>query len=100
MPDLTPSQLESIRRLLLDPLREAVRAEIQLGQARLASALEALADHVHRTDKRITSVERDLMRLRSFRRRVLAVYSALAVLLSLIWSIVRDKVISLFAPTR
>jgi hypothetical protein len=100
MPDLTPSQLESIRRLLLDPLREAVRAEIQLGHDRLASALDTLADHLHRTDKRITAVERDLTRLRTFRRRVLAVYSALAVLLSLIWSIVRDKVISLFASTR
>jgi hypothetical protein len=54
-----------------------------------------LTDHVHRTDKRMTAIERDLTRLRSFRRRVLAVYSALPCA-GLIWS--RSESWTFFGP--
>ena len=40
MTELTAEQLESIRRLLVDPVRDAVKSEIQLSHDRLASAVE------------------------------------------------------------
>src|SRR5690349_22927238 len=98
MPDLRPDQLESIRRLLLDPLREAVRAELQLSHARLTSAIESLTermtDYTHRTDRRLLAVERETARLRSFRRRLVAVYGAAAFVVTVVWSLLRDKLLS------
>jgi hypothetical protein len=98
MPDLRPDQLESIRRLLLDPLRDAVRAELRLSHARLTSAIESLTermtDSTQRTDRRLLAVERETARLRSFRRRLVALYGAAAFVVTLLWSLLRDKFLS------
>lgn len=104
MPDqLTTSQLEAIQRLISDPLRQAVRAEMQAGHERLAAAIEKVADqlaaHVaealrHDTsrDTRLSQIERRLGALERFRGRVLIVYAALTLLLSFAWEIVREWV--------
>src|SRR5205807_2281488 len=63
MQDLTPSQLESIRRLLVDPLRETIKSEVQLSHDRLAASIRKLTDqlstHAHSTDARLSTAERD-----------------------------------------
>ena len=101
MADLSAEHLESIRRLLLEPLRETVKSEIQRSHDRLESALDQLADridaHIQRSEKRVTAIEREVIGLRSFRHRIVAVYGVLTVLLSLLWSIVRDKLLARFA---
>jgi hypothetical protein len=98
MPELRPDQLESIRRLLLEPLRDAVRAELELSHERLAGAIESLAqrvaDYTQRIDRRLGVVERETMRLRNFRRRVVAIYGAGAFVVTLLWSLVREKLLS------
>ena len=98
MPDLRPDQLESIRRLLLDPLRDAVRAELQLSHDRLTSAIDSLTqrvtDYTHRTDRRLQLVERETLRLRNFRRRLVAIYGAAALVVTVLWSVVREKLLS------
>ena len=98
MTDLTAEQLESIRRLLVDPLRETVKNEIQLSHDRLESAVERLGDHlagyIERTEKRMATVEREVGRLRTFRRRVVAIYGVLTILLSAAWSVFRDRWLS------
>ena len=98
MTELTAEQLESIRRLLVDPVRDTIKSEIQLSHDRLASAVERLGDHlaghIERTEKRMVTVEREVGRLRSFRRRVVAGYGAITILLSAVWSIFREKWLS------
>ena len=105
--DLNAEQLESIRRLLIDPLRDAVKAEVELGHGRLRQAVEQLAAQVaahaeanHQrateTTRRLVMVEAEVTKFGPFRNRVLVVYGFLAAGLSLIWSIVRDRVVSKF----
>ena len=104
--DLTSTQLDSIQRLLSDPLREAVRGEMQAGQERLTAAIEKLADqlaaHVAdclRRDRargvRLESLHMRLDALDRFRGKVLIVYGALTILLSFGWSLARDRLAAL-----
>jgi hypothetical protein len=98
MSELGSEQLESIRRLLLEPLRETIRAEVRVSHDQLAAVVatlgERLAEQGHRADRRFAAVERQLTGLGAFRRKVLAVYGVLTVLLSLIWSVLRDKLMT------
>ena len=95
MNDLKPQQLESIRRLLVDPLRETVKTEIQLSHDRLESLVgrldEQLTGHVARSDKRLIHIEHEVSRLCSFRQRVIAVYGVLTMIVTVAWSIFREK---------
>ena len=105
MSDLTTPQLDSIRRLLLDPLREAVRAEVELGHDRLRQTIEQLADQVAahaqsqsqrdtESTRRLAALEAQATRNSAFQSRVLVVYGFIAMGLSLLWSIVRDRLIA------
>ena len=96
MTELTSEQLEAIRRLLIDPLRETVRQEIRLGHQRLAATMERVADHVKDQERRLVAVEKSTARLRAFRRRVVAIYGFVTLLLSIAWSVLRDKVLGRF----
>ncbi len=100
MPPLSTNQLESIRRLLLDPLRETIKAEIAQSHDRLASTLDRLAEdfatHADQTERRIALIDRELARQKSFRRKLAGLYAALTVLLSLAWSVARDKFLANF----
>ena len=101
MPPLTADQLDSIQRLLSEPLRQAVRTEMQAGNDRLASAIEKVAEQLsnHVADNlrreraregRLESLERRVATLENFRAKVLIVYAALTVALSFAWSVLRD----------
>jgi hypothetical protein len=101
MPPLTSDQLDSIQRLLSDPLRQAVRTEMQAGHDRLAAAIERvseqlgnhIAENVRRErarDTRLESLEHRVVMLEGFRAKVLIVYAALTFALSFAWSIFRD----------
>ena len=105
MPDLTTPQLEAIQRLITEPLRQAVRVEMQAGHERLAAAVERVAEQLeaHRRDahardsareQRVELLERRVLVLERFRGRVLLVYAALTVLFSFAWSILRDWLVS------
>ena len=106
MPDqITTPQLETIQRLLVDPLRQTVRTEMQAGHDRLASAIEKVADQLsqHATltsqneiarDARIARLESRVTTLEQFRGRMRAGYTALVLVCSLVWEFVRDWVIS------
>jgi len=105
MPDqLTTPQLETIQRLLVDPLREAVRTEMQAGHDRLAVAIEKVADQLTQhaaittqnelaRDARITRLETRVTMLERFRGKMLAGYTALVLVCSLAWELLRDWVI-------
>ena len=104
MPDLTTAQLEAIQRLITEPLRQAVRTEMQAAHERLAAAIEKVADqltgHVadalrqgHARDARIDSLEHRVSVLERFRARVLLVYGALTVLFTVAWSVLREWVV-------
>ena len=101
MPPLTTDQLDSIQRLLSEPLRQAVRTEMQAGNDRLASAIEKVAEQLstHVADNlrreraregRLESLERRVATLENFRAKVLIVYAGLTVALSFAWSVLRD----------
>jgi hypothetical protein len=99
--DLTTGQLDAIQRLLSEPLRQAVRAEMQSGHERLTAAIEKLAEqlagHIADTlrrdrlrETRLDALERRVAALERFRGKVLIVYAALTLLLSFGWSILRE----------
>ena len=99
--ELTTTQLDAIQRLLSEPLRQAVRAEMQAGNDRLTAAIEKLAEqlaaHVSETvrrertrDHRLDVLERRVAALERFRGKILVVYAALTVLLTVAWSLARD----------
>lgn len=101
MPPLTSDQLDAIQRLLSEPLRQAVRAEMQAGHDRLAAAIDKVAEQLerytaeslrreHARDLRLESLERRVTTLERFRAKMLVVYGALALVLGLVWSIIRD----------
>ena len=96
MNDLKTDQLETIRRLLLDPLREAVRQEIRLSHQSLAASLAKLSDRfdLHASDyqRRITRLEQSVGRMKLFRDRIVMIYGLMAVVLSVAWAIVRERV--------
>ena len=98
MHELNTEQLESIRRLLIEPVRETVRTEIQLSHDRVSAAVtkldDRLAGHMERNEKRLAIVEKETGNIRAFRRRLAAVYAVMTLVLSLVWSIVRDKLMS------
>ena len=98
MSEIRADQLESIQRLLVEPLRDAVKAEIQSSHDRLAAALENVADqlagHIERSEKRVAAIEHEVSRLRTFRRRVVAIYGVISIILGMLWSLVRDKIVS------
>jgi hypothetical protein len=94
MSDLNADQLDAIRRLLIEPLREAVRQEIRLSHQRLAATVERLDERLVDHGRRLVQVERSTAQLRSFRRRVVAAYGVLTVILSVAWSVVREKLLS------
>jgi hypothetical protein len=104
MPPLTTDQLEAIQRLLAEPLRQAVRAEMQAGHERLAGAIEKVAEHLaaHVADTaardrargaRLDAIDRRVATLEAFRGKVLLVYGAGAFALSFAWSLTRDWVV-------
>ena len=101
MPPLTTPQLESLHRLLIDPLRNTVRSEMQAGHDRLTSAIEKVADRLathtasttesDRTrDARTAHLEHRLAVLERFRTKVLAVCAALSFLITLACSLLHD----------
>ena len=101
MPPLTTPQLETIQRLLTDPLRQTVRTEMQAGHDRLACAIEKVTDQLtrhatasieaHRAQStRSEQLERRITILERFRAKVLVVYAFLTLLGTLAWSVVRD----------
>ena len=103
--DLTTTQLDAIQRLLSEPLRQAVRAEMQAGHDRLAAAIEKVADQLatHVADvlrlersreHRLDSLEKRVAALERFRAKVLIVYGVLSMLLTLAWEFVREWIAS------
>ena len=103
--ELNTQQLESIHRLLIEPLREAVKAEVELSQDRLRRAVDQLSAQLtahiqsqgQRTDdasNRLTALEATTTRYAAMQSRVLVVYGFLAMALSLVWSIIRDRLVS------
>lgn len=94
MSDLNADQLEAIRRLLIEPLREAVRQEIRLSHHRLAATAEKLDERLADHGRRLVLVERSTAQLRSFRRRVVAVYGVLTLILGVAWSVFREKLLA------
>ena len=98
MPPLTSDQLEAIQRLLSDPLRQAVRAEMQAGHDRLAAAIDRVAEQLgrhmadntrreHARELRLETLEHRVATLERFRARVLIVYAALTFAMSFAWSL-------------
>src|SRR5579862_2450500 len=97
MPEhLTTSQLEGIQKLIIEPLRSTVRAEMQAGHERLASAIERvglqLSTHIastiesqRKSDARIELLDRRVTTLEHFRARILVVYGLLTIGFSLLW---------------
>jgi len=99
--DLTTGQLDAIQRLLSEPLRQAVRAEMQARHERLTAAIEKLSDQLaaHIADSlrrerareaRLDSLEHRVAALEKFRGKVLVVYAALTLILSFSWSVLRE----------
>jgi hypothetical protein len=101
MPNLTTSQLESIQRLITEPLRTTVRAEMQAGHDRLTAAVDKVANQLsqhasasieaHRAQGvRVDQIDRRVGTLERFRGRVLLVYTFLTVICTVAWSALRD----------
>lgn len=102
MPDqLTTNQLEAVQRLISEPLRQTVRAEMQVGHERLAAAIEKVADqlaahiaevlrHDITRDARLAALEHRVTALERFRGRVLIVYAGLTLLFSFAWELLRE----------
>lgn len=107
MPEqLTTSQLEAVQRLISEPLRLAVRVEMQAGHERLASAIEKVADQLARhvaevvrqdriRENHLENLEHRVLVLERFRAKMLIVYGALAVVFSVAWSVVWEWIVSL-----
>ena len=101
MPPLTTDQLDAIQRLLSEPLRQAVRTEMQAAHDRLAGSIDKvveqlgnhIADNLRRErarETRLDSIERRVATLENFRGKVLIVYAALTLAISFAWSVFRD----------
>ena len=98
MSDLDSEQLQFIQQLLIDPLRETIRTEMRLNHDQMIDVLngleEAILIQAESSQNRLASIEADLSRLKSFRRKLVAIYSTLTVVISLLWSIFREKVMA------
>ena len=98
---LTTDQLEAIQRLIVEPLRQTVRAEVQTGHERLAAAITKVAEQLEtqmadalrrdrQHDGRLENLEVRAAGFERFRARVIVVYGVLTFVLSLAWSMLRD----------
>lgn len=100
MPPLNAEQLQAVQRLLLEPLRDTIKAELQVSLDRLASSIDRLAEemrsHRTQTEHRIEPLERELARQKRFRRKLAGIYGVIAVLLSAAWALIREKIMRRF----
>ena len=98
MSELNSDQLQSIQHILIDPLRETIRTEIRLNHDQLTDTINRLENIIQSQSQtqltRMSSMEREIARFQAFRRRLITIYSALTVVLSMIWSIIHEKVLS------
>ena len=98
MSDLNSEQLQSIQSILIDPLRETIRTEIRLNHDQMADVISRL-EHVIEEQSasasaRLSALENEVAGFRAFRRKLVTIYSTLTVVLSIIWSLIREKVLS------
>lgn len=98
---LTTDQLQAIQRLISEPLRDTVRAEMQVGHERLAAGIQKLSDQLtshaaeaqrreHAVEGKLGAIERRIGALEQFRGKVLLVYGVLTLAISFSWSVLRE----------
>ena len=98
MSDLDSEQLQSIQSILIDPLRETIRTEIRLNHDQMADLISRLEHIIEQqsasSNARFTAIENEVAGFRAFRGKLVTIYSTLTVVLSIIWSLLREKVLA------
>lgn len=90
MPPLHLTDAEQLKRLLLDPLIEVLRAEMRQAVRPLVNDLAELRHRERVRDQQINQIEQRLSTLERFKLKIAAVCSGVAVGAGVVWRMVLD----------
>jgi predicted GTPase len=90
MPPLHLTDAEQLKRLLLDPLIEVLRAEMRQAVRPLVNDLAELRHREKVREQQINQIEQRLSTLERFKLKIAAVCSGVAVAAGVVWRMVLD----------
>jgi hypothetical protein len=92
MSPLHLTDAEHLKRLVLDPLVEVLRAEMRQAVRPLVAEVAELRHRERLRDQRIDQIEQRVSMLERFKLRIAAVCSGVAVAAGILWRMVLDWV--------
>jgi hypothetical protein len=90
MPPLHLTDAEHLKRVLLDPLVEVLRAEMRQAVRPLVNEISEMRQRERLRDQRFDRLEQRLGSLERFKVKVAAVCSGVAVAAGILWSMLLD----------
>lgn len=90
MPPLHLTDAEQLKRLVLDPLVEVLRAEMRQAVRPLVNEIAELRHREKLRELRFDQIEQRLSVLERFKLRIAAVCSGVAVAAGILWRVVQD----------
>jgi hypothetical protein len=92
MPPLDITDAEHLKRVVVDPVIEALRAEMREGLRPVMDELAQMKKREHERDLRMDILDGRLGRIEQFKTRIAAVCSGVAVVAGVGWRVVSDWV--------
>jgi hypothetical protein len=90
MPRLDLTDAEQLKKLVVEPLIEALRAEMRQAMRPVMEEMARLRKHGAEQDSRVDQIERRLAVVEGFKIRIAAVCSGIAILAGVVWRGVLD----------
>ncbi|MGD1275690.1 MAG: hypothetical protein ABR964_00530 [Tepidisphaeraceae bacterium] len=90
MPRLDLLEAQRLKKVVVDPLLAALRAEMRQNLGPLVEEMSALRHHEARQDQRLEQIEQRLGAVERFKLRIVTVCSAIAVVTGIVWRTVLD----------
>ncbi len=90
MPPLDLMDAEHLKRVVVDPVIAALRAEMREAVRAVIDELNRLRQSSIERDHRVESIERRLSGVESFKSRIVAVCGGVAVVAGVVWRVLSD----------
>ena len=90
MPPLDLTDAAQLKKVVVEPLIEALRAEMRQAVRPLMEDMARLRRQGAEQDERVDGIERRLAAVERFKVRIAAVCSGIAILAGVVWRIVLD----------
>jgi hypothetical protein len=90
MPRLDLTDAEQLRKVVIDPLIEALRTEMRQTVGPLLEEMARLRRHDEDQDQRVEVIEHRLAAVERFKLRIATVCSGIAIMAGIVWRTILD----------